>query len=95
MKTYQTDDAKPLGFTEYEVLKAIPRSLVTMRPGDTALWRHHDGYTVTSTMLTLIERGYVRPDTDFTNGRRGARITAAGYAAMSYAARHKPSKRGT
>lgn len=93
MKTYQTDNAKPLTFTEFEVLKAIPRGLVTMKAGDTALWRHKDGYAVTSTMLGLLEASYVRADPTFTDGRRGAHVTAAGYAALSYAARHKPVKR--
>lgn len=87
MKTYQTDDANALTFTEFEVL-------IAMRTGDTAFWRHKDGYAVTSTMLGLLERGYVEAEPTLTNGRRGAKVTPAGYAAMSYAARHKPSKRG-
>lgn len=94
MKTYQTDDAKPLTHTEFEILKAIPKGLVTMRPGDTALWRHAEGYAVTNTMLGLLERGLVNANPTITDGRRGAKLTAAGYTALSRAARHKPSKRG-
>lgn len=94
MKTYQTDDDKRLTFTQFEVLKAIPRGQIFIGAKHPGTWYHADGYAVTSTMLSLLERKLVVADPTFTDGRRGAKVTQAGYAAMSYAARHKPVKRG-
>ena len=93
MTSQETDD-KPLTFTQFEVLKAIPRGLVSMKINEPATWRHTEGYVVTSTMLSLLIRKLAVADPTFTDGRRSAKVTQAGYIALSRANRRKPVKRG-
>lgn len=96
----QTDDRQitpDLTFSQFEVLKEIPRDHIFMKASEPGTWRCYNGqrgYVVTTTMRALIERGLVKPKTDFVDGQRGVTITQAGYEAMSKANRHKPVKRG-
>lgn len=97
MKTYQTDDDKQLTFTQVQVLKALTRGEISMTLAAPGTWRQGEGrysHVVTSTMRVLLERKLAVADPTFTDSERGAKVTPAGYAALSYAARHKPVKRG-
>ena len=89
-----TDEDAPLTFTQVQVLKAIPRGLITMTTKKLGSWRHADGYVVTSSMLPLLRRKLVVADPTFTDGVRRAKVTAAGYAALSRATHKPPTKKG-
>lgn len=95
----QTDDPQitaDLTFTQFEALKAIPKHHVYMRQNEPGTWRYHnghDGFVLTTTMRSLINRHLVKPRTDYTDGRRLADITPAGYEAMSKAAHTRPKKK--
>lgn len=96
----QTEDRQitpDLTFSQFEILKAIPRSHVFMKGSEPGTWRCHNGsagYVCTTSMRSLITRGLVKPRLAYTDGRRGVDITQAGYTAMSKASNHKPAKRG-
>lgn len=95
----ETDDRQltpDLTFTQFEVLRAIPKGHIFMRIDQPATWRHDNGshgYVVTSSMRSLLERKLVVAAATFVDGRRGASITAAGYAALSKAVHHRPTKK--
>ena len=85
-----------LTFSQFEALRAIVRGEITMTVSEPGTWRRKNGkhgYVVTSTMRSLLERKLVIADATFTDGVRGCRITAAGYAALSRAVHHKPTKK--
>jgi hypothetical protein len=87
---------KPLTYSQLQVLKAIVRNEVFMTLTKLGTWYQGEGaysHVVTSSMRALITRGLVRPDQAFTGARRGVRLTAAGYAALSRAMRHPPTKK--
>lgn len=86
--------AQLLSFTDFEVLKAIGRKEIVMRPSKHGSWKNADRVIVTSTVQSLIRRGLAAADLTYVNGICRPTITQAGYAAMSRAARHKPTKRG-
>lgn len=96
----QTDDLQitpDLTFSQFEVMKAIPKGHIFMKLNEPGTWRSfngRNGYVVTTSMRSLIERGLVKANEKHdTDRRRRATITQAGYIAMSKAARHKPTKR--
>ena len=87
---------KPLTYSQMQVLKAIVRKEVFTTLAKPGTWYQGEGrysHVVTSTMRALIVRGLVTPDQAFTDTRRGARLTQAGYAALSRATRHPPAKK--
>lgn len=93
---YQTGD-QPLTFAQFQALKALTRGEISMTLAAPGTWRQGEGrysHVVTSTMRVLLERKLAVADPTFAEGSRGAKVTPAGYAALSYAARHKPVKRG-
>lgn len=93
-----TSIGKPLTYTEHQVVKGIVRHEVYQALKKPGTWRQgKDGYShvVTSTMRSLITRGLVVPDESFTGERRGARLTQAGYTALSRATRRPPKKKGS
>lgn len=98
MTTQATNtQVKDLSFTEFQAMKAIPKGHVYMRNNAPGTWRLIDrpgraGFVITKTMRALIDRGLVKPRTDYVAGKRLADITPAGYEAMSKAAHTPPKK---
>ena len=102
--TTQTTDLS-LTFVQFETLKAIAAGAVTMKAIEAPIWRNANrrtytpgigwrgGYAVTSAMLDLLERKLAIADPTFTDGSRGAKVTQAGYEALSLAHHKPPTKR--
>jgi hypothetical protein len=87
---------KPLTFTQFETLKAIPRGEITMSLDEPGTWRRKNGnrgYVVTSSMRPLIERRLVAVDLAYHDGVRGCRLTAKGNEELSRANHNRPKKR--
>lgn len=93
MTTSQTGE-QSLTFTQFQILKAIPKGQIVMRTTEPGTWRHlTDTYAVTSTVRTLKDLGLIDTDRPYVKGFRRPRITQAGYAAMSAAHHNRPTKK--